>query len=448
MSGSHIGIKVADGSLYPIFEKSAQGKKRLILTTAHQNQQTVQVSLYQGDDSSTAEYIGTLMVENIAPSGQGEAEISLVLGIDASGNLNATATDLGSGEYQSLSVSLQSLDEQNLYDMPDFSLEEEEGEAFVAPIDDSDEFDDGETSDDSDASLDLSPDAEETEADPQAAPQSVPQAEPDELALDDEFDLDGLDSLDLDSAELDSLDSLDTLAESEAEEEVAQEIVEDDDFTFDTGEEVDAAWQAALDADERRFADEEAVDDAVVDLEPGDAEAEDEAGFSATEGPDEAGLGELDDLGADSDFELSDLGDLDEYDFAETDRPDSRLAPDAGDQQDLSGDFEPDSEWAQSAASRPGASQSAAAESGRPARMGFTADFDAEPSRGAANVVLFFGFVILALAALGFLTYIIFRAIESPAVPPIEAGIGLLLPFKARCAALLRGPFSRRRHPR
>lgn len=126
MAGSVIGIKIADGSFFPVFERSHTGKKKLVLTTVNDNQDSVQIDLYQGEGESMdgAEYIGSLVVGNIQAAAKGEPEINLVLGIDGEGNLNATATDAATGEYESLSVSLESL-EEDLYTLPDFQLEEE-----------------------------------------------------------------------------------------------------------------------------------------------------------------------------------------------------------------------------------------------------------------------------------------------------------------------------------
>jgi hypothetical protein len=120
-----IGIKVADGSFVPVFDRAFRGKRRLVLTTVRDNQESVQIDLYQGTGEGLEgpEYIGSLVVENISPAPKGSPEVNLLVGIDDAGNLNATATDSSSGEYQSLSVSLASLD-AGKSDLPDFSLEE------------------------------------------------------------------------------------------------------------------------------------------------------------------------------------------------------------------------------------------------------------------------------------------------------------------------------------
>jgi len=81
----NIGIKIADGTVYTVIEEGFSGQKKLVLTTVRDNQ----------------------------------------LGVDDSGNLNARASDILTGERQSLSVSLESLSPQGSYDIPEFGFDEE-----------------------------------------------------------------------------------------------------------------------------------------------------------------------------------------------------------------------------------------------------------------------------------------------------------------------------------
>lgn len=127
MDKGKIGIKVADGSFYPILDEGLAQKKRLVLTTVKDNQESVQIDLYKGSGEAMedASYIGSLLVENIAPDTQGNAEIELVVGVDEEGNLETVAEDKKSGAKQSLSVGLKNLGDSGLYEVPDFSFEEE-----------------------------------------------------------------------------------------------------------------------------------------------------------------------------------------------------------------------------------------------------------------------------------------------------------------------------------
>ncbi|HEQ71724.1 MAG TPA: LysM peptidoglycan-binding domain-containing protein [Spirochaetia bacterium] len=121
----HIGLKLADGSFFPIFPEVFQGSKKLTLTTVRDNQESVQIDLYKGIDKEVFEdaYIGSLIIENITPAVKGDVEIELVIGIDQEGNLHARAVDRKSGEKQALSVSLSSLAQRASYDIPDFEIE-------------------------------------------------------------------------------------------------------------------------------------------------------------------------------------------------------------------------------------------------------------------------------------------------------------------------------------
>jgi hypothetical protein len=126
LNGQQIGIKLADGSFYPVLSEGDRSRKKLVLTTARDNQETVQIDLFRGEGQLAEEtdYIGTLMIENIQPAPLKEPEVEVVLGVDEQGNLEATASDALTGESQSLSVSLQSLS-QGAVDYPEFELERE-----------------------------------------------------------------------------------------------------------------------------------------------------------------------------------------------------------------------------------------------------------------------------------------------------------------------------------
>lgn len=112
MSENQIGVKLADGSFYPVLEQEFTGRKKLVVTTAQDNQQTVQIHLYRGREGRVEEsgYIGSLVLENLAPAPSRQPAIDLELALDAQGNLDAEAHDPQSGQKKSLSVSLTSLE--------------------------------------------------------------------------------------------------------------------------------------------------------------------------------------------------------------------------------------------------------------------------------------------------------------------------------------------------
>ena len=129
---SNIGIKIANGEFYPIVEENSAVKKRLVLTTVHDNQRSVQIDLYKSYTQTMADalYIGSLVVENIKPRPKGEPSIELVISSTGNGVITADAVDMDTsvkGEHQTLNVSLQSLEEDNLgTEIPDFELEPNE----------------------------------------------------------------------------------------------------------------------------------------------------------------------------------------------------------------------------------------------------------------------------------------------------------------------------------
>jgi hypothetical protein len=130
---STIGIKIANGEFYSIIEENSTVKKRLVLTTVHDKQTSVQIDLYKSYAKTMADalYIGSLVVENIKPKPKGEPSIEMVISSNARGDITADAIDMDTsarGEHQVLSVSLKSLDEDNRdVDIPDFELEQHEG---------------------------------------------------------------------------------------------------------------------------------------------------------------------------------------------------------------------------------------------------------------------------------------------------------------------------------
>jgi hypothetical protein len=128
-----IGIKIANGEFYSIVDENSNVKKRLVLTTVHDNQQSVQIDLYKSYTRTMADalYIGSLVVEDIQAKRKGEPSIEMIVSCDAGGHISAEALDLDTssgGHHQYLNVSLKSLDEDSRdLELPDFELEQHEG---------------------------------------------------------------------------------------------------------------------------------------------------------------------------------------------------------------------------------------------------------------------------------------------------------------------------------
>jgi molecular chaperone DnaK (HSP70) len=93
LASSQIGIKIADGTFYPVLDEGTNEKKRLVLTTVKDKQENVQIDLYRSSDGSLeeADYVGSLVIENITPAPSGEPEVEVILGIDEEDTLGLRA---------------------------------------------------------------------------------------------------------------------------------------------------------------------------------------------------------------------------------------------------------------------------------------------------------------------------------------------------------------------
>lgn len=105
-----IGIKLADGTFYPILEEGSPKKRMLDLTTAKDNQTKVQIDLYRSESGSMAdaEYVDTLEVTKLVPHPNGEPELHLSLGLDEDNNLTAEVVDPETGKKSETAVNLVS----------------------------------------------------------------------------------------------------------------------------------------------------------------------------------------------------------------------------------------------------------------------------------------------------------------------------------------------------
>lgn len=132
-----IGIKIADGSYFPILEEAEMKKKKVILTTVKDEQSSVQIDLYRSGDArmSHPEYIGSLVIDQIAPAPNGEPEIELLMALDDKGNLVSTARDSGSDNQKSLAINMEALPSDKTYSIPNFSLSDssDEEDSYETP---------------------------------------------------------------------------------------------------------------------------------------------------------------------------------------------------------------------------------------------------------------------------------------------------------------------------
>ena len=109
-----IGIKLADGSFYPVLEDNSNQEKTLDLTTANNNQTTVMVDLYRSSLCSMedAEYVDTLQIDNLVEHPIGEPDITFTISIDENKQLSAKIVDKETGSQSKTSITLVSRTEE------------------------------------------------------------------------------------------------------------------------------------------------------------------------------------------------------------------------------------------------------------------------------------------------------------------------------------------------
>ena len=132
-----VGIKLADGSFYPIMEEGTAQQKKLNLTTAHNNQTCVMVDMYRSKTCTMedAEYIDTLKIDNLVAHPNGEPDISFSVGLDENGELTAKIEDPETGAESDSSITLVSrtLEERLVPD--EYTIDGEEAATEEAPAD-------------------------------------------------------------------------------------------------------------------------------------------------------------------------------------------------------------------------------------------------------------------------------------------------------------------------
>ena len=105
-----IGIKLADGSFYPIMEEGKPCRKNLGLTTVKDNQTRVLVDLYRSKTGTMedAEYVDSLQIDNLVEHPNGEANISLNIALDENNKLSADMNDPETGGTSNANITLVS----------------------------------------------------------------------------------------------------------------------------------------------------------------------------------------------------------------------------------------------------------------------------------------------------------------------------------------------------
>ena len=103
-----IGIEVAGGIFHPLITRNTTIplSKSDIYTTVHNNQDTVQIVIYQGEREIAThnKMLGQFQLSGIRPAPRGTPQIEVLFDIDANGILNVSATDRQTGNKQEIKV--------------------------------------------------------------------------------------------------------------------------------------------------------------------------------------------------------------------------------------------------------------------------------------------------------------------------------------------------------
>ena len=105
-----IGIKLADGTFYPIMEDGQPAKKTLGLTTVNDNQTRVLVDVYRSKTGTMegAEYVDSLQIDNLVAHPNGTLDINLNIALDENNKLHAEMIDPETGATSNANVTLVS----------------------------------------------------------------------------------------------------------------------------------------------------------------------------------------------------------------------------------------------------------------------------------------------------------------------------------------------------
>ncbi|MCQ2576670.1 MAG: LysM peptidoglycan-binding domain-containing protein [Treponema sp.] len=119
-----VGIKLADGSFYPVMEEGTVQERTLDLTTAHNNQTCVMVDMYRSKTCSMddAEYIDTLKIENLNAHTSGEPNITFSVGLDENNQLTANIVDPETGAESNSTITLVSRTIEERLQADDYSI--------------------------------------------------------------------------------------------------------------------------------------------------------------------------------------------------------------------------------------------------------------------------------------------------------------------------------------
>ena len=123
MGGVMIGIKLADGTYYSILDESGDESKRVVLSPANTNQESVHVPLYQSEDAgfTQPQFIGKVELNDLSPGS--EQSISLIVEPVRGEALNIRVRDENGGSEQDFVFAIQPGEVENMFTGGEFNIE-------------------------------------------------------------------------------------------------------------------------------------------------------------------------------------------------------------------------------------------------------------------------------------------------------------------------------------
>ena len=138
-----IGIKLADGSFYPIIREGSEETKTLDVTTVKDNQTTVQIDLYssESDSMADAQYVDSLEITHLNPHPNGEPNLHLEVSLDKDNKLRANVIDPETGLSSTTKVTLVSRTEAERSNPANFSIGDQDAATQMADKTNKEDFD-------------------------------------------------------------------------------------------------------------------------------------------------------------------------------------------------------------------------------------------------------------------------------------------------------------------
>ena len=137
-----IGIKLADGSFYPIIKEGSEETKTLDVTTVKDNQTTVQIDLYSSESNSMADaqYVDSLEITHLNPHPNGEPNLHLEVSLDKDNKLRANVIDPETGLSSTTKVTLVSRTEAERNNPANFSIGDQDSVSQMADSTNKEDF--------------------------------------------------------------------------------------------------------------------------------------------------------------------------------------------------------------------------------------------------------------------------------------------------------------------